>query len=276
LNCDYSFDAKIWDTVSNEALEFIASLLMLDPQKRRTPKEALSSPWLLEKFALLVRKPSSEEMQQINYSFLKYCYSTSLKKIAMMIIAHKATSAEIAKLREVFDFYDSLGNGYIHVSEFKSVMSNFHYSDVELEEIFQNIDLDRNGIISFTEFLAASFEAIGHLEEEKLADTFHSLDFDKTGFISNANLRAVLGKDYSAEKVAELIREGDENNDGKISYEEFLKLFKHEKMKRLSSFDEASTDLFVVDDFIQAKKKRKGFKKSRRQRVKNPIWITIN
>jgi len=102
-------------------------------------------------------------------------------------------------------------------------------------------DLDRNGIISFTEFLAASFEAIGHLEEEKLADTFHSLDFDKTGFISNAvshvcvlissptrahrnfshslsfvctfefrkNLRAVLGKDYSAEKVAELIREGD-------------------------------------------------------------------
>ena len=40
------------------------------------------------------------------------------------------------------------------------------------------------------------------------------------------NLRDMLGKDYTKERVDKMIKEADENNDGKISFQEFLKAFR--------------------------------------------------
>ena len=40
------------------------------------------------------------------------------------------------------------------------------------------------------------------------------------------NLRDMLGKDYTKERVDKMMKEADENNDGKISFQEFLKAFR--------------------------------------------------
>ncbi|KAK9765734.1 Calcium/calmodulin-dependent protein kinase type I [Basidiobolus ranarum] len=45
--CDYAFEpAEYWRDISEEAQQFISSLLVLDPTKRMTATEALGSPWL--------------------------------------------------------------------------------------------------------------------------------------------------------------------------------------------------------------------------------------
>ncbi|ORY06427.1 putative calmodulin-dependent protein kinase type 1 [Basidiobolus meristosporus CBS 931.73] len=45
--CDYAFEpAEYWEDISDEAKQFISSLLVLDPSKRMTATEALGSPWL--------------------------------------------------------------------------------------------------------------------------------------------------------------------------------------------------------------------------------------
>ncbi len=36
----------------------------------------------------------------------------------------------------------------------------------------------------------------------------------------------MLGKDYTEERVNKMIREADENDDGKISFQEFLNAFR--------------------------------------------------
>lgn len=43
-------------------------------------------------------------------------------------------------------------------------------------------DLNQNGHIMYTEFLAATIEARGRIEEDRIAEAFDRLDSDDTGF----------------------------------------------------------------------------------------------
>lgn len=43
------------------------------------------------------------------------------------------------------------------------------------------------------EFLAATLEARGFIEEESLLQTFQRMDVDNSGYISRANLRVLMG-----------------------------------------------------------------------------------
>ncbi|KAI8825176.1 calcium/calmodulin-dependent protein kinase type I [Fimicolochytrium jonesii] len=46
LTCDYQFDEEYWCEVSQPAKDFISSLLVVDPTRRATVKQALAHPWL--------------------------------------------------------------------------------------------------------------------------------------------------------------------------------------------------------------------------------------
>lgn len=54
--------------------------------------------------------------------------------------------------------------------------------DVVLTFGFTMQDLNENGHIMYTEFLAATIEAHGHIEEERIAEAFDRLDSDKSGY----------------------------------------------------------------------------------------------
>lgn len=59
---------------------------------------------------------------------------------------------------------------------------------------------------------------------------FRLFDDDKTGKISFKNLKRVaieLGEDLSDEELLDMINQVDEDGDGQISLEEFIKLFKN-------------------------------------------------
>ncbi|XP_062517007.1 calcium/calmodulin-dependent protein kinase type IV-like [Corticium candelabrum] len=46
LKCDYEFLSPYWDDVSLNAKDLISKLIVLDPRKRLTAKEALNHPWV--------------------------------------------------------------------------------------------------------------------------------------------------------------------------------------------------------------------------------------
>jgi len=45
-------------------------------------------------------------------------------------------------------------------------------------------DIDKNGYIQYTEFLAATLETLGNVEENHLIEAFRQLDEDKSGYIT--------------------------------------------------------------------------------------------
>eukprot|EP00301_Raphidiophrys_heterophryoidea_P014518 c22941_g1_i1.p1 GENE.c22941_g1_i1~~c22941_g1_i1.p1 ORF type:complete len:439 (-),score=134.01 c22941_g1_i1:296-1612(-) len=48
LKADYQFHSPWWDNISDQAKDLVSKLLVVDPQKRLTPKEALDHPWMLQ------------------------------------------------------------------------------------------------------------------------------------------------------------------------------------------------------------------------------------
>jgi calcium-dependent protein kinase len=57
-------------------------------------------------------------------------------------------------------------------------------------------------------------------EADRLREAFAHFDKSQTGFITIADLKSVLGEEENVEAV---LAEVDENNDGQISFDEFLK-----------------------------------------------------
>jgi hypothetical protein len=120
---------------------------------------------------------------------------------------------------------------------------------VSLSSIYQ--DVNSNGHIMYTEFVAATLEAHGHIEEERVAEAFDRLDSDDTGFISKDNLREILGKDANATEIDQLISEFDSDNDGQLSYKEFLVMFRQRTSKLLHQVAHLdSTDLEGAENLI--------------------------
>ena len=84
---------------------------------------------------------------------------------------------------------------------------------------------NKHGVISYTEFLAATLEAQGHIDEYRIAEAFDGLDCDGSGYISKDDLREILGAKCTNEYVMKLLEEFDADGDGQISYPEFKRAF---------------------------------------------------
>lgn len=222
MRCDYNFNGPGWKHVSKEGISFVSALIKLNPKQRLTAEQALEHRWLSTEFPLSDRAPDEEFMKDVHNNMISYRGTSEFKKMALMIIAHKSSTAEILRLRQAFDQYDSSNDGTITLDEFKEALAKFSYTEEEIENIFQSVDVDKSGTIHYTEFLAATLEVHGHIEEDRLAEAFDRLDADDTGYISKKNLRSILGSDYTADLVDNLMQEADTNKDGQISFQEFL------------------------------------------------------
>ncbi|XP_047139567.1 calcium/calmodulin-dependent protein kinase type IV isoform X1 [Hydra vulgaris] len=61
LKCDYEFVTPWWDDVSINAKDLVKKLLVLDPKKRLTAKEALAHPWVQGKGANIVHMEKAQD-----------------------------------------------------------------------------------------------------------------------------------------------------------------------------------------------------------------------
>ena len=145
-------------------------------------------------------------------------------------MADKLTDDQISELKEVFDLFDKDKSGAISLEElerlFKAIGAN--PKEDEIEAILKEIDKDRSGVIEFEEFknlIATKTKKL--TKEEELIEAFKLFDKDGSGTISSKELREVittLGERLSEEETDNLIKEADQNGDGKINYEEFVKM----------------------------------------------------
>jgi Ca2+-binding EF-hand superfamily protein len=105
-------------------------------------------------------------------------------------------------------------------------------NDEEVRRIFDGIDVYHDGAgIAYTEFLAATLTSRGFLTEERVAEAFDRLDLDSSGAISVDDLHSILGRNFTEEYANEIIAQVDVDRDGKLSYQEFLRVFRNDSDK---------------------------------------------
>ncbi|XP_055508360.1 troponin C, skeletal muscle-like isoform X1 [Leucoraja erinacea] len=142
----------------------------------------------------------------------------------------------IAEFKAAFDMFDIDGGGDISTKELGQVMKILGQTPTreELDAIIEEVDEDGSGTIDFEEFLVMMVrqmkeEAKGKSEEE-LAEFFRIFDQNADGFIERDELKAIImsaGEKVTEDEIDELMKEGDKNNDGKLDFDEWLKMMEN-------------------------------------------------
>ncbi|XP_054710517.1 neuronal calcium sensor 1-like [Uloborus diversus] len=129
--------------------------------------------------------------------------------------------------------------------EFKHIYGQFFPSGDPtrfVDYVFNVFDIDKNGVITFKEFiLAISITTRGTIEE-KLNWAFSLYDFDSDGYVTRDEMYDIVkaihrmhGKegdtaerDAAEQRVDQLFTKLDTDGDGKLSRDEFCKGFKND------------------------------------------------
>lgn len=116
-------------------------------------------------------------------------------------------------------------SGQITTKELGTVMRSLgqNPSESELQDMINEVDADNNGTIDFPEFLTMMARKMKDTDsEEEIREAFKVFDRDNNGFISAAELRHVMtsiGEKLTDDEVDEMIREADQDGDGRIDCE---------------------------------------------------------
>ena len=89
-------------------------------------------------------------------------------------------------------------------------------------------DYDGDQAINYTEFLSATVDLKQYLNESKLLAVFRQFDTDNSGCLTVKNIHYAmqkLGYQVPESEIKAMVISVDENGDGKLSYEEFTKMF---------------------------------------------------
>ncbi|KAL8152012.1 hypothetical protein V2J09_021820 [Rumex salicifolius] len=227
------FRRKPWPTISNSAKDFVKKLLVKDPRARLTAAQALSHPWVREGGSasdIPVDISVLHNMRQ----FVKY---SRMKQFALRALASTINEEELACLRDQFDAIDVDKNGVISLEEMRQALAKdlpWKLKDSRVQEIVQAIDSNTDGLVDFTEFVAATLH-VHQLEEHDSAKwqqlsqaAFDKFDVDRDGFITPEELRLHTGLKGS---VDPLLEDADIDKDGKISLPEFRTLLRNASMR---------------------------------------------
>lgn len=232
---NFDFPSPLWGNISEEAKDFITQMLTYDFDSRPTAQEALQHPWLVDSRKETLKdfsRRSSDEAMIALYNLKHFQAKEKIKQAACTFIASQLlVKKEKEKLDEIFRALDTKRNGKLSKEEFKEGYQKYsgtHFSNKEMENIFDRVDVNGNGFIEYSEFVVAAMEQNELLCHRNLKLAFNTFDKDGSGYITAEDLKKALRIDghneFSSQIIDEMIEQVDKDCDGDISFEEFTEM----------------------------------------------------
>ena len=141
------------------------------------------------------------------------------------------TEEQITLFQEVFSLYDIDEDGTINTRDLNKVMQclGCDFTKEEREELTNEMDPRGFGVINFQQFLVMMSRNLKTrpTQEEQRREVFMFFDVDEKGYITVSDLRQAminLGEMLTEDDVTQMIEEADIDEDGHVSYDEFIKI----------------------------------------------------
>ena len=227
LNKEVNFISKLGERVSGDLKTLLLQLLQKDPAKRVSLSQALQSPWFNSAFLEynFQWKPflTGELVESLR---VVPSYSLFQKEVIKILVKINIDHAEFAKRGRVFCLIDYLNNGVITKHELRQVFKDFEIpiSQEECDQIIARMFLRAEEVITYSEFIAATISKRFFEEDKFLRPVFDRIDVDGGGVITFDNIRDCFQRfGYALDKqtIDGFIQEFDSSKDGTITYEEF-------------------------------------------------------
>jgi calcium-dependent protein kinase len=124
--------------------------------------------------------------KKILTSIQKFEKNNIFQKEILFIMATIAKEKEIMKLKQAFTLIDKDNSGEIEMCEIPGIFEQVGIKpkEGEVEKIWNSLDFHQDGVINYTEFLAATLNAIDFSQDEHLWGVFQYFDSNGNGYIT--------------------------------------------------------------------------------------------
>ncbi|CAL9166015.1 calcium-dependent protein kinase 10-like isoform X1 [Musa acuminata AAA Group] len=221
LHGKLDFQSDPWPSISNSAKELVRKMLVRDPRRRLTAHDVLCHPWVQIDGVAPDKPLDSAVLSRLK----QFSAMNKLKKMAIRVIAEHLSEDEIAGLKEMFKMIDTDNSGQITFEELKAGLERVgaNLQESEIYALMQAADVDNSGTIDYGEFVAATLQLNKIEREDHLFMAFSYFDKDGSGYITQDELQQAC-EEFGIHDVQldEMIREADQDNDGRIDYNEFV------------------------------------------------------
>lgn len=221
LKGDLDFSSEPWPSISKSAKDLVRKMLNRDPEKRLTAHEALCHPWVCVDGVAPDKPLDSAVLTRLK----QFSAMNKLKKMALRVIAENLSEDEIAGLREMFKMLDTDNSGQITLEELKTGLQRVgaNLKESEIATLMEAADIDNSGSIDYGEFLAATLHLNKVEREDNLFAAFSYFDKDGSGYITQDELQKACEEfGIGDAHLDDIIRDIDQDNDGRIDYNEFV------------------------------------------------------
>ncbi|GAV81807.1 Pkinase domain-containing protein/EF_hand_5 domain-containing protein [Cephalotus follicularis] len=215
------FDSDPWPLISDSAKDLIRKMLSSRPSDRLTAHEVLCHPWICENGVAPDRSLDPAVLSRLK----QFSAMNKLKKMALRVIAESLSEEEIAGLRQMFTAMDTDNSGAITFDELKAGLRRYGSTlkDTEIRDLMDAADVDNSGTIDYGEFIAATVHLNKLEREEHLVSAFQYFDKDGSGYITVDELQQACAEQNMTDVfLDDIIKEVDQDNDGRIDYSEFV------------------------------------------------------
>ncbi|CAB9518063.1 Calcium-dependent protein kinase [Seminavis robusta] len=223
------------ERVSPSARDFVKQLMTYKDTDRITATQALEHEWLRE-VDQVKGTERKEALQDCLSNLQNFDAKNKLEQAARLYIASNLLYGTSAKrsLDSVFHHLDKvLVDGVISRDELKVALEKAHGKGKSakvqqlLTNTFDRVDVNKDGVIEYAEFMAAAADDSLLLTRENLRETFDNFDVSKTGTITVDDLKALCNRNekiMSKRDARKLMRQVDLDGDGEITFAEFCAL----------------------------------------------------
>lgn len=222
----FDFPSPDWDTISDGAKDFICCLLKLDPSERVTAEQALNHKWIMDQCYASIT-PSNSKQRKISHqnrrsmTFASYMGMEKLKKAALGYIASNLTRSEIGELEQIFQQIDTNRDGLLTLSELDHALTNQNFDPSlasQLIRLRDELDITDDASLQWKDFLTATMDRNLAMQEDKVRSAFDFFRQDGKIYMEMDDLIRMFGSEAQAKEIMGSV---DIDNDNRISFEEF-------------------------------------------------------
>ena len=155
-----------------------------------------------------------------------------MQKSVINFTAFHLNDEETKKFVEIFKSIDENNDGVLSMEEIRKGVEECKFDGKinadDVVNMFNEMDIDKNGLVNYTEFVSALMDYEKSIKQEHLIACFQNYDADHSGKISFKEFCKILRPQNEKERkeLKELYDRFDDNGDGEIDIDEFIQGFK--------------------------------------------------
>ena len=231
--------------VSNECKDLITQLLQRDVNKRIKAKNALEHSFFKNgiKMKKIVGGMENKQTEKVLNNWIRLQKTHKQKKNAgtfkKAVIAYMAFNfVEKEEEKKMKNLFYKLSNGdsnfIINKENFAKTIRevNNNYTDKEIDELFEKLDENKNGIIEYEELIRGFSDREKLLNEKNMREAFNFFDQDKSGTINWEEISRIVFQNKKMPSIImkQFLEEIEQENgkDVNITFEDFCKIIKNE------------------------------------------------